>query len=143
MRTPSKYRNVRTEYDGRVYDSKAEAERAQEHDLLLRSGATRLWQPQPVVTLFPGYKYVPDFYVETADGRGWYEDVKGAETASFKKHRNLWVMYGPTPLLLLYRRNKGWRTEWVVPRDCDVPLPEEYEWQNLKRCTEDSTVRRK
>lgn len=103
-RKPSKYRNVRTEYGGRLYDSKAEAGRARVLDLLKSSGLIRDWQPQVTFRLGPDHSYRVDFLVWRPDGTTHAEDVKGADTPAFKRHRKLWAKYAPCELHVIYRR---------------------------------------
>jgi hypothetical protein len=106
LRRPSKYRAKRTEYNGVLYASKAEANRAAELDLLLKAGNILDWIPQPMVRLgVPENVYRPDFLVIAQrggvlghGGDAWYEDVKGAETAKFKRDKKLWKAYGRLPL---------------------------------------------
>lgn len=75
---PRKYRNVPTEYDGRKYDSKAEAAQAAQLDLEKKSGQIRGWLPQVSFAL-PGLtrRMVVDFLVVMPDGRIRLQDVKG------------------------------------------------------------------
>jgi Protein of unknown function (DUF1064) len=75
---PRKYRNVPTEYDGRMYSSKAEAAHAAQLDLEKRSGQIRGWLPQVSLPI-PGKKrrMVIDFLVVMPDGRIRLQDVKG------------------------------------------------------------------
>lgn len=111
-RKPSKYRNVRTEYGGRAFDSKAEAERARVLDLLKQSGLVRDWQPQVTFQLgCPENRYRVDFLVWLPDGTTQAEDVKGVETAAFRRHRRLWLKYGPCPLHVIHRKD----TEIIIP----------------------------
>jgi hypothetical protein len=102
---PSKYRNVRTEYDGRLYDSKAEAARARELDLLKEAGGIRHWEPQPKFRLGPDFTYRPDFIVWHNDGTTEVEDVKGTETPTFRKTRKLWAKYGPVDLCIRFHKH--------------------------------------
>lgn len=89
----SKYRNKRTLYNGRLFASKKEAERAIELDLLVRSGIVKEWEAQP---RFPmehnGVKicsYVGDFRVIYPDGRIEIEDVKGMKTPMYNLKKKL------------------------------------------------------
>lgn len=89
----SKYGNKKTVYNGRLYDSKKEAGRAQELDILVRVGEVISWSPQPVFRIeHRGVnicKYIADFMVEYADGRIEYEDVKGFRTAIYRLKKKL------------------------------------------------------
>jgi hypothetical protein len=82
-----KYRNVRraatatdagSEYDGRVYDSKAEARHAAALDLQKRAGLIRGWLPQVSLPI-PEIKrrLQVDFLVVRLDGTFALQDVKG------------------------------------------------------------------
>ena len=90
-----KYNNKHTEYNGRVYASKAEARRAQELDLLKRAGEIYRWFPQ---TPYPLYGkngnvvcvHIVDFHVFTKD-KEWVEDVKGVRTALWSLKRKLFL----------------------------------------------------
>jgi hypothetical protein len=100
----SKYRNVPTVYEGVRYASKAEARRAEELDIQRLAGEIRLWIGQPKFRLgCPENVYVPDFFV--VDREGWHaEDVKGSETAKFRRDRRLWAKYGPCDLWVIRGR---------------------------------------
>jgi hypothetical protein len=108
----NKYRNVRTEYAGEMYDSKAEAGRAMVLDAGVRSGEILWWLRQVRFTLgVPENVYRPDFLVVTPEGIH-AEDVKGAETAKFRRDRKLWTAYGPCDLWII----KGGKVEVVEPK---------------------------
>ncbi len=109
---PTKYRNTRTTYDGVSYDSKAEARRAEVLDQYKRAGLIRGWIRQPTFRLGCAENvYRPDFLVFGPNGETWAEDVKGAETAKFKRDKKLWARYGPCVLHIL----KGKHTEEIDP----------------------------
>lgn len=117
----SKYRNVRTEYNGRVYDSKAEAARARELDEMVKEWIVLWWLPQPTFRLGCHENvYRPDFVVVQPIGLAFpgtekvrihAEDVKGTETPKFRRDRRLWKRYGPFPLWII----KGDNIEIVEP----------------------------
>jgi hypothetical protein len=110
---PSKYRNERAEYGGVKYDSKAEARRAETLDALVERGEVLWWIRQPTFRLgCPENVYRPDFLVVHVGGGVHVEDVKGHETAKFKKDRRLWESYGPCELWLI----KGSTVEVLHPR---------------------------
>lgn len=98
----SKYGNKKTEYNGRLYDSKKEAAYAQELDLL-KSAKNPLdrvlsWEPQiPFLIEINGKKickYVLDFRVEYED-RLEHIDVKGVRTDVYKiKKKLVEAIYG-------------------------------------------------
>lgn len=97
----SKYRAVPTEYQGVRYASKAEAKRAVELDLLVRAGEVLWWIGQPTYRLGCAENvYRPDFLVVTPRGVH-VEDVKGKETAKFRRDRRLWKSYGPCDLHII------------------------------------------
>lgn len=81
----NKYGNKKTEYNGIVYDSKKEAQRAVELDLLQKSvnpdyKVVKIErQPKFKVEINGKYicTYIADFKVTYADGRIEIEDVKG------------------------------------------------------------------
>lgn len=97
-----KYRNQRTELDGRTFDSKAEAKRYSELQLLVRCGQIRELQMQVRYELVPGVRlagearakpaitYVADFvYFDVQAGRLVIEDVKGMATDVYRIKRHL------------------------------------------------------
>lgn len=92
----SKYGAVRTEYDGRVYDSALEATAAAHLDLLMRDGLVLEWEPQPTFDLSAGITYRADFWVRYATGAPRVIDMKGVQTDVFKLKRRLYEhLYGP------------------------------------------------
>lgn len=114
MRT--KYRAIRTEYNGVTYASKAEATRAEELDLWLKSGDVVSVERQPRFTLgCPENVYVADFRVTCSNGSVHVEDVKGCETAKFRHDKKLWRRYGPCPLSIMKHRGARWDVEVIIP----------------------------
>jgi hypothetical protein len=98
----SKYGNRPTRYEGVRYDSQAEATRASVLDYLVWTGEVKFWIGQPTFRLGCAQnKYRPDFLVIMIDGLVHAEDVKGIETAKFRRDRKLWASYGPIPLWIL------------------------------------------
>jgi len=103
----SKYRNKPTVYGGVRYASKAEAERAMHLDAAIANGFASWWIGQPTFRLgCPENVYRPDFLVAFPgfNGQGTgirAEDVKGVETAKFKRDKKLWAAYGPVPLWIV------------------------------------------
>jgi hypothetical protein len=94
-------------HNGIVYDSQAEMKRAAQLDIELAAGVIRGWLRQTTVMLgVPENRYTVDFVVVGLDGVCWAEDVKGHETASFKRNKKLWARYGPMPLHVLGRRER-------------------------------------
>jgi hypothetical protein len=113
-----KYYNVPTEYDGRTYASKAEAERARQLDMLKRAGDIRHWEPQPRFRLgCTESVYVADMIVWNRDGSTHVEDVKGVRTAKFNRDVKLWRSYGPCPLHVI---GKGGNLEVIEPTPGDA-----------------------
>lgn len=110
MRARNKYRAVRTEYGGCVYDSKAEARRAAELDLLVLAGDVAWWVRQVVFRLgCPENVYRVDFVVAERTKSCLFpdgvivhaEDVKGVRTAKFARDAKLWRAYAPMPLRVI------------------------------------------
>lgn len=119
-RSQRKYRNVPKEYNGRTYQSTAEANYAADLDSRLRTGEVIDWIPQPTVRLGPArIVYRPDFLVVGASARtdyayrckcpdhmaiyAEYVDVKGMDTPRFKVIKDLWRAHGRLPLLIVYK----------------------------------------
>lgn len=128
-----KYRAKRTEHAGVVYASKAEAAWAAYLDERIAAGVVDYVVRQPRFALgTPENVYVPDFHVVL--GRRWGEhcsaddsestifhatgqrtfvdEVKGMETAKFKKDKVLWMRYGPCAMRIVKR---GRVTEVLIP----------------------------
>ena len=91
-----KYGNTLTEYAGRVYASRLEADYAQQLDLRKTFGEVRLWLPQQAIILVPAYvldgrkveaiAYVADFVVVPASQseRSEIVDAKGHATEAWR-----------------------------------------------------------
>ena len=101
-----KYNAQPTEIDGIRFDSKREAQRYRELQLLAADGEIHALQLQPRFELQPSFKrdgktvraihYVADFqYTEDATERVIVEDVKGMETDVFKLKRKLFMYAYP------------------------------------------------
>lgn len=99
MRTTSKYHNIKSIYNGVVYDSRKEAKRAYELYILQRAGHVQNVQRQVTFELQPAYitadgrkiqaiKYKADFVYET-EGQKIVEDVKGMRTDTYKLKRKM------------------------------------------------------
>lgn len=111
----SKFGAQRTVYNGVSYASKSEALRANQLDLLMRAGDIRFWIGQPLFRLgCPENTYRPDFLVVSQDDV-WAEDVKGVETAAFRRNRRLWTKYGPCELRIIKRVRDAWAVETIAP----------------------------
>lgn len=99
MNTPNKksrynkYGAKKTEYNGVTFDSKAEAHRAYELDMLKRSGEVIDIEYQPVFEVVVEgkkiCKYKADFKVTYSDGHIEIEDVKGVKTPVYKLKKKL------------------------------------------------------
>ncbi len=93
----SKYRNVRTEVDGIMFDSKREAERYKELHLLQRAGEIRHLETQVKLHLHVNgvhvCDYVADFTYQEFDKndapRLVVEDVKGYRTDVYRLKKKL------------------------------------------------------
>jgi hypothetical protein len=81
-----KYNAKKTEYNGVMFDSKKEANRAMELDLLIRGKVVEKVEYQPVFDCIIEdkkiCKYKADFKVFYLDGHIEYEDVKGCKKCS-------------------------------------------------------------
>jgi hypothetical protein len=83
-----KYSAKRTEVDGIMFPSKAEAARYCQLMELVRRGEIKNLKFQPVFKFACGVKYVADFSYESK-GQKIIEDVKGQETSVFKLKRRM------------------------------------------------------
>ena len=87
----NKYHSKKTEYKGIVYDSKFEAERAYQLDMLQRAGKIKDLERQKRFILQDGYinnqkqkirpiSYIADFVYTDKNGTKYVEDVKSPAT---------------------------------------------------------------
>lgn len=83
----SKYGNRRTEYKGRVFDSKHEADEYAALELQVRAGALRAVLCQVPFLLPGGVKYVADFVVLNNDGTYSVLDAKSDATRMNSTYR--------------------------------------------------------
>lgn len=114
----NKYNAIRTEVNGVVLDSKAEARRYEELLIHERAGAIRDLQVHPRYPLHGGRTgilictYVADFaYIDALSGGLVVEDVKGAATRTPSYQRNvrmLWDEYGVLTTEALTQPRGGW-----------------------------------
>lgn len=93
----SKYHNVRSEYNGRAFASRKEADHAAVLDALKRATSPN----QKVISVEYQYRiplnvngtricfYVADFYVTFADGHKEIQDTKGFQTPVYKLKKKL------------------------------------------------------
>lgn len=109
-----KYGNHKTEYNGRVFDSKKEAKRAQELELLQKGGVIKDLRYQPRYMLQPPFKregkairaieYVADFeFWDCELKKTITEDVKGFATAEFKLKEKMFRYHYPNRELRVLR----------------------------------------
>lgn len=118
----NKYGAARTEYNGVVYDSKAEATRAMELDGLKTKtcidGGIDWWIRQVPIVLV-GIKFRVDFlvcsYIPDEGFEVHAEEVKGVEGERFRVIKQLWKQHGPFPLHVLKRAGNGWNREVITP----------------------------
>lgn len=132
MTKPNRYHNVpiSTVYNGTTYNSKIEAKRAAELDVLVRTEHIAWWLRQVTVPLGPDFSTRVDFlvgnYVDTENvltGNPfphiivYAEEVKGHENERFKRIRRLWLKYGPFPMKILSKgkSSSGWNIEILRP----------------------------
>jgi hypothetical protein len=100
---------------GKTYASKAEMLYAVELQQMLDAGLIIEYVEQPKLWLgVPENKYIPDFLVIPRDGIPYYVDVKGVETAVFKKNKRLWRSYGRLQLYLAKRKRDKFEVYEVV-----------------------------
>lgn len=93
-RTENKYGNRKTELDGVLFDSNAEARRYNELKLMVLAGAIHSLGMQVrfqiTVNDVDICAYVADFrYYDNELGRWIYEDVKGVKTREYKIKKRL------------------------------------------------------
>lgn len=101
----SKYKAIRTCVDGLWFDSKREANRYCELQMLVRSGIIHnlerqvpfvlsAWNPNKECAE-PVGKYIADFTYQDLEGRTVVEDVKGMKTPLYNwKKRHFEMQYG-------------------------------------------------
>jgi len=109
-----KYNAKPTVEDGVRYPSRAEARRARQLRWYVKDGLY-LWFARQVLFRLgvPEFLYKADFVVCDNKGYIWVEEVKGTETAMFRKVRQLWEMYGPLALHILKRDGSEWKKEII------------------------------
>jgi len=95
----SKYGNVKTMVDGRIFASKREAARYQELRLLLRAGKIHDLQCHPAFACVVNQQrvctYIADFqYYDVEKGETVTEDVKGVKTAIYRLKKKLVLACG-------------------------------------------------
>lgn len=89
----NKYGAKRCNYNGYVYDSRFEADYAQELDLRVKAGDILNWEKQFKVSIdIEGYhicNYYVDFKIEEKDGSFTLMETKGMETDLWRIKRKL------------------------------------------------------
>jgi len=108
-------------FNGRTYGSKAEMEYAKLLYLLRDGGDVIDFVQQPRLWLgVPENIYVPDFLVIPSPisypyrSPPYYIDIKGVQTAKFKRDKKLWASYGWLDLHIIKRNGKNFKTVEVV-----------------------------
>jgi len=102
----NKYRNIKTEIDGILFDSKKEANRYFELKMLQKAGYIIDLELQPKFDICPRIRwngktlckrvYIADFkYWEVKSGMKVIEDVKGKRTAVYNLKRSLFLNQYP------------------------------------------------
>src|SRR4051794_5714330 len=89
VRQANKYGAKKTEFNGRVYDSKGEAGLAQEIELLRRAGEVIKVEPQKTFNLYGKHggrvcTHRPDFVLTFKDGHQEVWEYKGFSTDVFR-----------------------------------------------------------
>ncbi len=107
---PHKYGAKATTYKGVRYDSQAEARYAADLDLQKQAGDIAFWLRQVKIPLGVDISTRIDFLVFTSSHNprsSWFNvyaaEVKGVETADFRRVRKLWTKYGPCNLCIVKR----------------------------------------
>ena len=99
----SKFRNVKTEYGGRVYHSKFEAGQAMVLDIRKKAGEILDWEPQFQIECIPydcngdpvpklKVRHKVDFRVHELDGSYTLLEAKGTETTDWRRRRD-WLLH--------------------------------------------------
>ena len=121
----SKYRAVKTEYNGVRYDSRFEAGVAQTLDWRLKAGEIKDWERQYKIECIPynchgdavhkcKLSHKVDFRVHELDGTFTLLEAKGIETADYRLRRkwleNFWLPEHPDHVYHVVKDGKkGWR----------------------------------
>jgi hypothetical protein len=85
----SKYNAKKTIIDGITFDSKKEARRYCELELLKKAGEVSWFLRQVPFDCGGGIKYRLDFLIVWTSGEVTFEDVKGFKTATYKMKKKL------------------------------------------------------
>tara|TARA_Y100001963_G_scaffold47097_1_gene66425 strand:+ start:1214 stop:1570 length:357 start_codon:yes stop_codon:yes gene_type:complete len=100
--------------DGRTFGSKAEKDYYLELKAGREAGIYHEVVCQPKVHLVEGYNVVWDFLVVPVVAAPFYVDVKGVETAMFKRHKKMWLAHGWLDLHIVKRSGRKFTTTEVV-----------------------------
>jgi hypothetical protein len=105
------------QYLGRTFGSKAEREYCQQLELEVGMGEINSYVCQPRIWLgVPENVYIPDFLIIPFHRDEWpyYIDVKGVETAKFKRDKKLWVKYARLDLHVVKKKGTRFVTTEIV-----------------------------
>lgn len=108
---------------GKMYDSKAERDRAEYLKAEETEKRIESFQEHPKVNLTKYHPYKPDF-VYYENSRLVFEDVKGAETDRFRINKQLWRERGPGVLRISKRHGKygKWTFKDIHPDTIDETM---------------------
>ncbi len=105
----NKFNARKKEYNGILYDSKFEAEYAQQLDLRVMAKDIKGWERQVVFELSVNgkrvCKYIIDFVITYNDGTKEYIETKGYETTTWRIKRKLFQQIYPTLNYRVVRKN--------------------------------------
>lgn len=106
------------QYLGRTFGSKAEMQYCQMLETDVSMGEIRAYICQPRLWLgVPENVYIPDFLVIPWEKLGqapWVVDVKGVETAKFKRDKKLWKKYAALDLHVVKKKGTRFVTTEVI-----------------------------
>lgn len=88
MKRPPKYKNIRTEYNGQMYDSKREAKHAKDIDLLIRAGQVKSVVRQVRFKLPGNVSHYVDFMLILPDSKVRFVESKGIDLAMGRMKRH-------------------------------------------------------
>ena len=120
----NKFRAVKCEYDGYIYDSKFEASVAIDLDLRLKAGEILGWERQFLVEIIPydsignpvpklKVSHKIDFRVHEVNGTFTLLEAKGVETSDWRRRRRwleeLWLPDHPDHQYVVVKQGKMWK----------------------------------
>lgn len=123
IRSPGgRYGVKRSEVDGRKFDSRWEAARYRELQLMEAAGHIKLLELQPKFYLTDArILYKADFLIlDLKTGEKYAEDVKGIRTPVFQLKMRLWRHYGLLKLVLIKKKGASFE---VIEEVNPVHLP--------------------